>query len=495
MRIDAEDLMEDSKLKVNKPKKHGNTAIIGIIIAIVITVLIICVIITVIKDIEPIDNSIKVYIDGQASKIDTSIFKIENNKVYVDVKKIAGIAGYEAHSGEYKIEAEDTNKVFVENKQETASMFLNSTTISKIEPNTNEEYKNYTMSEPARNINGDIYVISDGIEIACNMKLDYDVSNNTISIQTLPYIYELYNTAVQNLGFISVSDEFENQKAILYDRIIIQNSDGRYGVIDSSGTEIIGTRYAYIQFDEYNKEFTITNAYDKVGIDRIDGGTKINVNYDDIKSIQKERGVYLVKSNDKYGVIDSDERIIIHIEYDDIGVDITPYTTQNNTKSDTTTNKNQNNSDKTEKEIVKQYIFFDSLIPVKQNEMWGFFNLKGDKLSDIKYTDIGCRVKETDKDNNKNNSNNNNQIAKEKTTSNLLLIDEYELLVVEQGEKYGLINTSAQELFKPEAEDMYSITNAGVKTYYMLYRGGTYNLETDIFRELGLTKKTQNENE
>lgn len=484
MRLDAEDLMEDSKLKINKPKGHNNSMIIGIIIAILITILIICIIAVIINDIQPVDQSMKIFVDEKETQLDSSIFLIENNKVYVSVKGIAGFVGYESHSGEYKIEAEDINKVFVENKQETASMFLNSTIISKIEPNSNDEYKNYTMSEPARNVNGDIYVISDGIEIACNMKIVYDSAKNTIKIQTLPYIFELYNKSVQNLGFTGVSDNFENQKALLYNRIVIQNSDERYGVIDSSGTEVIGTRYAYIQFDEYNKEFTITNAYDKVGIDYIDGETKINVNYDEIKSVDKGNGLYLVKSNEKYGVIDSKERIVIHMEYDDIGVDISPYTIQSNNKTDNTKNEDDN----TKNDIVKQYVFFNSLIAVKQNDMWGFFDLTGKKVSEIKYTDIGCKPMVIEED--RNNRKPTTQTTLEKTTGNLLLIDEYELIVVEQNGKFGLIDKTAKELFRPEAEDMYSITNAGVKSYYMVYNGKVYNLETDILAGLGLHKKT-----
>ena len=490
MRLHAEDLKEDSKLRVNKPKEHNNSTIIGVIIAIIVTLLIIFVIIAVIQDIKPIDETIKIYVDGKEAQIETSVFFIDNNKVYVNVKGIASYVGYESHSGEYKIEAEDLNKVFVENKQETASMFLNSTIISKIEPNANDEYKNYTMSEPARDVNGEIYVISDGIEIACNIKLEYDSAKRNINIKTLPYIFELYNNAVQNLGFTGISNEFENQKAILYDRIVVQNSDGRFGVINGNGTEIIGTRYANIKFDEYNKEFTITNAYDKVGIDYIDGDTKINVNYDEIKSIHKDKGLYLVKSNEKYGVIDRNERIIIHIEYDDIGVDIYPYITQTIRKTEDTNNNYKNDNDTQKKEIVKQYVFFDSLIAVKQHELWGFFNLNGDKVSNIKYADIGCKVKEIEEDDKKYN-NDNKPTTPVKTTGNLLLIDEYELIIVEQNEKFGLIDTSAKELFRPEAQDMYSITDAGVKSYYMLYNGRIYNLEKDIFNELGLTKKTE----
>lgn len=478
MRLDAEDLMEDSKLKVNKPKGHNNTIIIGIIIAIIIILIIILGIIIIINTIKPIEQTMKIYIDGQETKINNSIFLIENNKLYVSVKGIASYIGYEVHSGEYKIEAEDVNKVFMENKKETASMFLNSTTISKVKPNTNDEYKNYTMSESARNVNGDIYVISDGIEIAGNIKIEYNEESDSINIKTLPYIYESYNKAVQKIGFIGVSDDFENQKALLKDRIVIQNSDGRYGVIDLSGTEVIGTRYAYIQFNEYNKEFTITNLYEKVGIDYINGETKISVNYDKIESIHKDKGLYLVKSNNKYGVIDSDEKIILQIEYDDIGVDILPYTAQSNKKTVTT------NNNTTVENIQKQYIFFDTLIAVKQNNMWGFFDLRENRTSSMKYTDIGCKVKKVDKDKNSNLT-----MEQTKTTENLLLIDEYELIIVEQNGKYGLIDKSTQELFRPAADDIYSITNGVEKSYYMLYNGKTYNLEKDIFSGLGLNKK------
>lgn len=488
MRLDPEDLIENSKLKVNNPpKKNNNVVIIGILVGIVITLIVICIIMALMKDIQPIDTSMKIYVDGKETKLSNSIFLIENNKLYVSVRGIASIAGYEAHSGEYKIEAEDVNKVFVENKQETASMFLNSKTISKVEPNTNDEYKDFSMSEPAREVDGEIYVISDGIEIACNIKIAYDSSKNIVNIQTLPYIFELYDKAVQNRGFLGVSNEFENQKALLYDRIIIQNSDGRYGVIDSSGEEIIGTRYANIKFNEYNKEFTIINSYGKVGIDYIDGETKINVNYDEIKSVQKEKGLYLVKSNGKYGVIDSDEKIIIHMEYDDIGVDISPYTMQTNISNKTSnslvTDKVTNDS-VTKKDTVKQYIFYDVLVPVKQGDLWGFFNLSENKLSTIKYTDIGCRAKKAGV----NDTNNNQTSVNSKNTSNLLLIEEYKLIVVEQNGKYSLVNTSAQELFKPEADDMYSIVNAGVRTYYMLYNGKTYDLERDILKGLGLER-------
>ncbi len=494
MKLDAKDLMEDNKLNVKKPTNpNSNKSIIAIIIAIIITIIAICVIVALMQEIEPISESLKVYVDGVETKVDTSIFLFEDDDIYVDVKAIAGYVGYEAHSGEYKIEAEDANKVFVENKQETASMFLNSTTISKIEPDSNEEYKNYTMSEPAREVNGDIYVISDGIQIACNIKLSYNASQKTIYIESLDYIYNYYNEAIQSMGYVGIDDAFENQKAILYDRIVVQNTDERYGVINAKGDEIIGTRYSYVEFDEYNKEFTITNAYGKVGIDYIDGETKINVSYDEIHSINKENGLYVVKNNNKYGVINGSEKIVIYLEYDEIGIDISPYVTtqtSSNTNSNSTTNSSSTTQTE-ENETVKQYIFFDALIPVQQNNMWGFFDLNGNKLTELKYTGIGCKIVEEDTSDSK--SNKTTTTTTTKTTNNLLTLDDYELIVIEQNEKYGLLDTNGNEIIKAQAEDMYPVTNAGVKTYYMVFNGKTYNLETDLFDTLGIKKKSEEE--
>lgn len=488
MRLDAEDLMEDRRLNVNKPKNSNNGSIIGISIAIIITILIICVLFVIKQTIEPQSAGLQVYVDGAEANINKNIFVFEDNKIYVSVKGIASYVGYEVHSGEFKIEAEDVNKVFVENKQETASMFLNSAIISKTIPNLNDEYKDYEMSEPARQIDGEIYVISDGIEIACNITIEYDSAKKRMDINTVNYYYEVYNKAIQDNGFKQLSDNFENKKAILYDRLVVENEDGKYGVLNSKGEEVIGTRYKYIQFDEYNQEFTITNNNEKVGIDYINGETKINIKYDEIKSIDKNEGLYLIKTNDKYGVINNNERIIIHAEYDEIGIDIEQFGVTTQT---TTTSSSRNSKDKEEQaDPIKQYVFFATLIPVKQNDKWGFFNVKGEKLTEMKYTGIGCVAKEEVEDKNNKNNKNNTETNK-KQTGNILLIDDYDLMIVENNKKYGLIESNAKEVLAPNAvTDMYSITNEGVKAYYMELNGKNYNMEK-LFLQLNLKRKTE----
>ena len=483
MRIDAEELMEDRKLGVNKPKEpKNNNVVIAIIIAIVIIIAMIGILLVIKKQITKTEEVLKVYVDNKEQKISDSAFLFEDDKIYVNVKKIARIINYDAHSGEYKIEAEDPNKVFVENKEETASMFLNSSVISKTTPNINDEYRNYEMSEPAREINGDIFVISDGIEIACNVKLKYNLEKKRLDIKTLDYYYDIYNETVKKEGLAEISNDFENKKALLYDRLVVKNEDGKYGVINSKNEEIIGTRYGYIQFDEYTQEFTITNSQGKVGIDYINGETKIKVQYDDIKSIDKKDGLYLIKNKEKYGIINNDEKIVIHCEYDEIGVNITPYYTGvvNTEAINKNIQKNENNTENN----LRQYIFYQKLVPVKQNNMWGFFDIEGKKVIDLKYTGIGCNSEGKIIGENVNNTN-------KKTTGNLLTIDEYELIVVENNGKYGLINVDGKEILSATATDMFSITNAGVKYYYMKMNEKTYNIESDLLEKMNIKKKTE----
>ena len=383
MKINAESLMEDRKLKTKKPKdKNGNLKIV--LIAIAITIILIAIIMVFLIKVRKINEPLKVFINGKKINVSTSAFIIDDGKVYVNIKELAPKLGYEAHSGEYKIEAEDTSKVFVENKEETASMYVNSKIINKIEPNSNEDYKNYEMSDIARNINGNIYIISDGFEIACNSKLKY--GDNTVEIQGLDFLYESYKKGIQEVGYTELSDSLENRKAIRYNRLVVKNTDERYGVIDLSGNEIIGTRYSDIQFDEYTQQFTITNQSGQMGIDYIDGTTKISVKYEEIKNISKDNELYLVQTKGKYGIINGDELIVIHMEYDSIGVDISPYINKS-------TSENEEKSKNIE--VEKKYIFFNKLIPVEQNGKYGFFDIKGNKVTDLKYIGIGCYNKVT----------------------------------------------------------------------------------------------------
>ena len=246
-----ENEMSEEEKKVKKTSK---------IILILIFVLIIAVIGIICAILYLKSSSFKVTIDGKSAQgvENTFIIDEQTGKVYVDIKAFASYVGYTAHDGEYKVYSQDTNKCYVESANETASFFLNSNKISKVAPDSTEDYEDYTISEPVKRENGKLYIISDGMEKACNLVFSYNKEANSIAIYTLPYLVEQYTQKIIQMGYAGISSDFNNQKAILYDMFVVQEGtaentskeNAKYGVINLKNEEIIALRYSNIEFSE-----------------------------------------------------------------------------------------------------------------------------------------------------------------------------------------------------------------------------------------------------
>ena len=274
-----------------KEKKPQNKLmmIIGILIA--ITTIIVIAIIILISSMK--GKELSVIIDGKnvVPVESTFLFDMEG-KIYVSISDIAPYVGYEAHNGEYKVNSEDNTKMYVEDIEgkETTSFFLNSKTISKVPPDSDEDYENIQLEVPVVETAGKLYVSAEGFMKGFNCVLQYDISQNRIVIQTLPYLVNYYTTNITNYGYDELSEEFNNQKALVYGMMVgLKKTTGKYGVKDvSTNKEIIGPRYNKIRFLESAQEFIITNASGKVGIAYATGETKINVQYDEIKVLDNK---------------------------------------------------------------------------------------------------------------------------------------------------------------------------------------------------------------
>lgn len=181
----------------SKNKKILNLVIIGIVIVLLISAALIGAIyyLNIMQQ-----KALKVYVDDKKISVNEDTFIIDNNgKVYIAIKDIASFLGYDTHNGEYKVYSEDNTKCYVENADETASFFLNSNKVCKVAPNSKEEYKEFIITEPVKSKDNKLYVISDGIKVGCNVRFNYDIETNTIKIQTLPYLVDLYNTSITKL--------------------------------------------------------------------------------------------------------------------------------------------------------------------------------------------------------------------------------------------------------------------------------------------------------
>ncbi len=349
--------------------------------------------------------------------------------------------------GEYKINSEDTSKMYVEAKNgtETTSFFLNSRQISKVPPDSDQDYENIWLKEPVISDNGKLYVNAEGFMEGFNSIISYNQAENRITIQTLPYLVEYYSQNIKNYDYDNLSEDFNNQKALIYGMLVAsKETTGKYGVINiRTNKEIISPRYNEIQFLESSGEFIITNSSSKVGIAYSTGETKINVLYDEIKVLDNKLGYYLVKTNSKYGVIDSKEQTVIYTEYDMIGVDTSEY-----------------QFDK----INNQYILCNKLIPVCLNEKWGFFDLEGNKITDVEYDTVGSL----------------NTDITEKIANNAMVIEDEGVVIVSKDGQYGGINEKGDLLIPLKFEYIYSVTSGGETTYYMVLNEVTYKAQDMI---------------
>ena len=421
-------LIENEELN---EKRRKSKKIMTIIIVFIVLLLILCgVLMYMIFTIQ--QKTLKLVVDNNSTSFESDMFVIENGKLYINIKDFAIMMGYDTHNSEYKDRySEDTTKCYISDINENASYILNSNSIYKKATN-NEDYEYFELDEPVKLINNNLYVIEEGMEIGTNSIIEYNSNNNKITVVSLNNIVTQYASAFENSAIADDDADFNNQKALRYQLVVVTSTDGHYGVLNSKGQEIIGTKYKSISFKEDSQEFTVTTDEGKMGILSADGTTKIEPNYSEIKQISKDLNYYLVSNNKKYGVINQNGNIVIYLEYDKIGIDETKFSTNG---------------------IENPYILYDNCIPVEQNGKWGIFDITGKNILPVEYDEMGCIIgTQTDK-----------------ISNNVLLIPKYEAIVVGKEEKYGIVNSTGKTYIQPILDNVYSIITSGEEKFYMSF--------------------------
>ncbi len=404
---------------------------------------------------------LKVTIDGKSMSVEMAqqlfIFdEQDENKIYISIKDIANQIGYSAYNGEYKQYSEDTNSCYIQNAHEVATYTKGSDRLYKLLTD-GEDYEYFTIDEPVKMIDSKLYTTPDGISIGANISFDYDAQKNSITIYTLDYLTNSYANAFQNADITGDKADFSNKKALLYERLVVKNANGKYGVTDLKGNTVIGEKYDTIQFIESSKEFIVTTSDKKMGIISYDAITVIQPEYDEIKQIDKDLDLYLVTNNKKQGVINKNGKFIVYMEYDQIGIDATDFMSNN---------------------IKNQYLLYDHCIPVKRDKYWGMIDKNGNEILPVIHDCLGSSV--TDR-----------------TSNSVLLIPEYELIVVKgptdgqitttrepKTTMYGMVDKYGKTIIRNVLEEVYSITNAGVDTYYMTFNGQKIDVD-EYFAQYG----------
>lgn len=408
------------------------------------------------------DQLFKFNVDGVRTKVTSSdMFIYDQDKVYVSIKDIAPIIGYNFYNGGYKEYSEDISKCYLENANEVCTFEESSDIIYKTPPEQ-IDYQYFTIEEPVKQMNNKLYITAEGLSLACNLKFYHEPEENTITIYTLPYYANYYT---QNITTSAVYSSFKNQKALLYGLLVVQNINNtednynnkniRYGITTLDGKEIVGTKYTAIEFIESTQEFIVRTTENKVGIITADGDTKVSPQYDSLKQIDKDLNLYLATNNNKKGVIEKNGKILIYLEYDEIGIDSVPF---------------QSN------DIKNSYLLYNNVIPVKQNGKWGMFDKKGNLILPIEYESLGCII-------NKNTTNNTLIIPDIK---GIVVAKQYVLQEDKKITLYGVVNQLGRTLVPAALETVYCTVANGREEYSMVYEGTTYNVIEWIGKNVNL---------
>lgn len=411
-------------------KKKDNSKKIARIILIFIALIIIA-IISVLGVLMYIKNKeLKLYIDGNVNDKVKNMMEVDDDgTVYFPVKDIASYLGYQSYNGEYTDKSEDANKCYVQNDNEIANFVLNSNKIYKLAlENSDGNYNYYYASKPVKAINGKLYISSDALENAFNLSFTYDTDSNRVYIYTMPYLIESYSAKVLDYGYDSISDNFINQKAVLNSMLVVTKNQGKsYAVIDLKGNAIIEAKYDNIEYLENTGDFLVTSN-NKVGIISSKRETKVQLLYDSLELVDSDSGLFIAKKDDKYGIIDSKGNIKVYIEYDEIGIDNTKFEKNN---------------------IKNKYLLDNGMIPAKKDKYWGAFDKNGKTVLNFEYDSFGYTA-----------TNNREAI-------NLLIIPDYNLMVVCQNKKYALVSSTGDMVIRPVLDDAYMTISSGKKYYYM----------------------------
>lgn len=445
-------LIEES-FDIKKEDKYKKTVKI-IIIAMVILLILIIALLGVIFYIK--QNTLKVTLNGATNEKIKQLLVIEDDgTVYVPIRDIAAFLGYESYNGDYSNKSEEISKCYVTTENEIATFSLNSNKIYKLLANSSD-YDYYYLDKPVKSIEGKLYTTIDGIQKAFNTSFTYNQDKKRITIYTMPYLISSYEKTILDIGYTDMSREFQDEKTILDDMLIVKNEKSKYGLINISTKEVLlEPKYDKITYIPSSGDFLV-ESNKKVGIISQNAKTKISISYDSIELMDSDTNLYVVKKDDKYGVIDIKENTKISIDYDQIGVDISKF------------EKN---------DIKNKYILAENLIPVRKNQKWGLFDKKGNKVIDFEYDSLGYIA------------------SSNKDATNLLVIPDYNVIVVCKNKKYSLINSSGELLFEGMSfDDVYMTASSTEKKYYIINNGKKYDAEKQLDK-IGIVVKENEEEE
>ena len=458
-------------MKENEARqKRKRLLVLGMVICLLIIAFLGCFIIY-LKHVDEV--TFKMYINNKKYKVSKSFVYTEGEKdvdYYISLEEICSNMKYTFQEGSVSLEEGEnlysitTNYEKIDfditkqtyNKylfEDSASLAKRNTYESKVygsslairtEKNTKEIFE---LSKPLKKVNGKIYIYSEDIPMVLSLRVRWD-NPYRLYLFSLNYLYTYYGPIVSKAGYSSMSGDYENIRAML-DGYLIVEKDNKFGVIGIDSKVIIEARYDRLFFSQNSKEFfayanSKVGLIDKTGKQLIQPSKYNNISILD-QNLDQEHRLYLVSLDGKVGVVKRDGEELIYPLYDAIGLD---------------------SSVQLYSGLKDAIILYDKLIPVKQDNKWGYYNLETGELGGVDNTEdkfnlsgFGCDISS------------NKTSSKQKSVT--LIPKELGIkgvVIQYQSKLYGIYDCNVNAMVIPFVwSKIYSDTDnkSGVTSYYM----------------------------
>lgn len=149
----------------------------------------------------------------------------------------------------------------------------------------------------------------------CTYDVDYE--NGTYKTSVLDKNAE---GILKGYELVEAIDNYDEGQNIWYEENVLRvKKDGKYGLINFSGKELLKCEYDSIESLKGVENSILVKKDGKLGIVNNTGRKVVDVKYDAIKPLTKDYMTgYIVIKDNQYGVSDISNKIIIDVKYEDI---------------------------------------------------------------------------------------------------------------------------------------------------------------------------------
>lgn len=220
-----------------------------------------------------------------------------------------------------------------------------------------------------------------------------------ICVYDVDYTNDTYKTKVidsknkekfTGYDLVEVIENKDSNNILWYEEEVLKvNKDGKYGLIDYNGKEILPIQYDSIEALEGVKNSFVIKKEEKVGLCDNRGDIIIEPEYKEIKAIGDDykNGYVVVNSDNKYGLIDFTKQIILETKYEEVKpvVASNMYVVKENGKLKVI-NKDLETLVENKFDDVKQ-LNNENIVFVK-NKKYGIMNVEGNIKTKAEYDSI-----------------------------------------------------------------------------------------------------------